>query len=156
MSAMLSRSAAALALGVLVPLAAGCAAIERYSGTVAGAVGVAGIASELDLLSPEYLAGGLIAYAIFDPLAPNWEITAQRLDDERVRFDLRMKRLVSGGEGEARAVFARSAQRYADAQGAAAYDVIRFEEGIESSRPFARRVASGEVRLAHSRIWPSL
>ena len=114
------------------------------------------MASKLDLLSPEYLAGGLIAYAIYDPLAPTWDIKAVRLDEERVRFDLRMKSLVSGGEGEARQVFARNARQFAENGGFAGYDVVRFAEGIESTRPFARRFATGEIRLARSRVWPGL
>ncbi len=147
---------AGFAIALAVPLAAGCSALEQYSGPVAGAAGAASMASKLDLLGAEYLAGGAIAYAIYDPLAPTWEIKAMRLDEERVRFDLRMKSLASGGEGEARQVFARNARQFADAGGFAGYDVVRFEEGIESTRPFARRVASGEIRLARSRVWPGL
>lgn len=147
---------ARLALCVLVPLASGCAAIQQYSGPVAGAAGAVSMASKLDLLGSEYLAGGLIAYAIYDPLAPTWVIEAVRVDDERVRFDLRMKSLISGGDGEARQVFIRNARQLAEAEGFAGYDVIRFEEGIDSTRPFARRVASGEIRLARSRMWPGM
>jgi len=147
---------ARLALCVLVPLAAGCAAIQQHSGTVAGVAGAASMASKLDLLGAEYLAGGLIAYAIYDPLAPTWDVRAVRLDEQHVRFELRMKSLISGGEGEARQVFARNARQFAEAEGFVGYDVIRFEEGIDSTRPFARRVASGEIRLARSRMWPDM
>lgn len=147
---------ARFAIALAVPLAAGCAAIEQYSGPAAGVAGAASMASKLDLLGPEYLAGGAIAYAIYDPLAPTWDIKAVRLDEERVRFDLRMKSLVSGGEGEARQVFTRNARQFAETEGFAGYDVVRFEEGIESTRPFARRIASGEIRLARSRVWPGL
>ncbi|WP_332674674.1 hypothetical protein [Aromatoleum sp.] len=147
---------ARVAVALTVPLMAGCAAIEQYSGPVAGVAGVASMASELDLLGSEYLAGAAIAYAIYDPLAPTWDIKAVRLDEERVRFDLRMKSLASGGEGEARQVFARNARQFAETEGFAGYDVVRYEEGIESTRPFARRVASGEIRLARSRVWPGL
>lgn len=143
-------------LPLAVSLAAGCAAIEQYSAPIAGAAGGASMASKLDLLGPEYLAGAAIAYAIYDPLAPTWDIKAVRLDEERVRFDLRMKSLASGGEGEARQVFARNARKLAESEGFAGYDIVRYEEGIESTRPFARRVASGEIRLARSRVWPGL
>jgi hypothetical protein len=34
--------------------------------------------------------------------------------------------------------------------------VLRYEEGIESTRPFARRFASGEIRLVRSRAFPEL
>lgn len=147
---------ARFAVALVVPIATGCAAIEQYSAPVAGVAGTASMASKLDLLGTEYLAGALIAYAIHDPLAPTWDIKAVRLDDERVRFDLRMKSLISGGDGEARQVFARNARQLAESEGFAGYDVVRFEEGIESTRPFARRVATGEIRLARSRVWPGL
>ena len=53
-----------------------------------------------------------------------------------------------GGDGEARTVFMRNARNYADEGGYAGFEVVRYEEGIESTRPFARRYASGEIRLA--------
>ncbi len=40
--------------------------------------------------------------------------------------------------------------------GYAGFDVLRYEEGIEATRPFARRVAEGEIRLLRSRQFPSL
>jgi hypothetical protein len=145
-----------LALCLSGPLAAGCATLGLQGVAAAGVAGAVRMAPKLELLRPEYLAGGLIAYAIFDPLAPTWEVSALRLDEERVRFELRMKSLISGGDGEARQVFARNARQLAESGGFAGYEVIRFEEGIDSTRPFARRVATGEVRLARSRIWPDL
>jgi len=145
-----------LALCLILPVLSGCALLQDHSAKVAGGVGVAMTASELSLLEPEYLAGALIAYAIYDPLAPTWDVSVTRLDEERVRLDLRMKTLVTGGDGEARQIFVRNARQLAEAQGFAGFDVMRYEEGVDSSRPFARRVASGEVRFARSRIWPGM
>jgi len=153
MSALLCRLAM---LAVALPLATGCAFVQEHSGTAAGVVGVAVTADEMTLFKPEYVAGALIAYAIYDPIAPTWNIRVQRVDEERVRFELRMKALHTGGEGEARQVFLRNARQLAEAEGLAGFDVIRYEEGVESTRPFARRVASGEIRLARSRVWPAL
>lgn len=85
-----------------------------------------------------------------------WDVGIERLDGDRVRFDLRMKRLATGGEGEARDVFARHVRRLAQAEGYVAYEVLGFEERIDSSWPFAQRVAVGEVRFARSRTWPGL
>jgi hypothetical protein len=125
-------------------------------GMVAGIVGGALMASKLSYFKPEYIAGALVAYAIYDPLAPTWSIDISRAGDERVRMDLRMKSLITGGEGEARQVFLRNAQRLVEAGGFAGYDVLRYEEGMEATRPFARRVANGEVRLVRSRQFPQL
>jgi len=139
---------------MLSQLAAGCAFLQEHSGTAAGVVGAAGTADEMSLLTPEYAAGALIAYAIYDPFAPTWNIRVQRIDPVRVRFELRMKALHTGGEGEARQVFLRHARQLVEAEGFAGFDVVNYEEGVESTRPFARRVASGEIRLARSRVWP--
>ena len=126
------------------------------SGPIAGVAGVVWMASELSYLEPEYLAGMLVAYAIYDPLAPTWKIDVSRAGEDRLRMDLRMKSLVTGGEGEARQVFLRNARQVVEAGGFAGFDVLRYEEGIESTRPFARRFASGEIRLVRSRAFPEL
>lgn len=145
-----------LALCLILPTLTGCALLQEHGAKVAGGVGAVMTASELDLLEPEFFAGALIAYAIYDPLAPTWEVSVIRLDEQRARLDLRMKTLITGGEGEARQIFARNARQLAEAQGFAGFDVMRYEEGVDSTRPFARRVASGEVRFARSRIWPAM
>ncbi len=144
-------------------LATGCASINEqnaevfvrdYSAAAAGVVGAAMTASELGYFEPEYLAGALIAYSIYDPFAPAWQIRVTQLDDEHRQLDLRMKLLVTGGEGEARQVFLRSARKMVRDGGYASFDIVRYEEGIEPSRPFARRVANGEIRLVKSRLFP--
>ena len=123
-------------------------------GPIAGAVGAVWMASELSFLEPEYLAGMLVAYGIYDPLAPTWSIEVSRSGEDRVRMDLHMKRLASGGDGEARRVFLRNAHELVRAGGFAGFDELSWEEGIESTRPFARRIASGEIRLVRSRTFP--
>lgn len=126
------------------------------AGPVAGAIGLALMASELDLFEPEYIAGALVAFAIYDPLAPTWRIDVTDIGGDRLRMDLRMKALASGGEGEARRVFLRNAREVVERGGFAGFDVLRFEEGIDSTRPFARRYASGEIRVLRSGIFPTL
>ncbi|HJV26662.1 MAG TPA: hypothetical protein VJ673_13320 [Aromatoleum sp.] len=145
-----------LALLLLLPALAGCSSFKESGAGIAGGVGGVLVAQKAELLKPEFLAGALVAYAIYDPLAPTWEINATKLDEDRVRFDLCMKALITGGDGEARQIFLRNARQLAEGQGAAGFDVVRFEEGIDSTRPFAHRFASGEVRLVRSRIWPTL
>lgn len=141
---------------VSAALLGGCETVREYGGPAAGALGALQTASELELLEPPYLAGALIAYAIYDPLAPTWRISVTQLDEQRVRLDLRMKRLATGGEGEARRVFRRNAEQIVQQGGFVGYEMLRYEEGIESTRPFAHRYATGEIRLARSRTWPEL
>lgn len=157
--------------GLALALAAGCAtqpvaehsaagavveAAATTSGPVAGLVGGLIALRELEMFEPEYLAGVLVAYAIYDPLAPTWRIDIREAGAGRVRMELRMKRLISGGEGEARQIFLRNARRMVEAGGFAGFDILRYEEGVESTRPFAQRVASGEIRLVRSRTFPEL
>lgn len=142
-----------LALCLAVPLAAGCVAVPLPE-IAARAPGEGSEDTALD--DAAYPAPRPAAYSMRDPLSPAWNLRVVRLDAERVRMELRMKQLVTGGEGEARQVFVRAARRIAEAEGYVGYDVVQFEEGIESSWPFAQRVASGEVRLARSRTWPGL
>lgn len=123
----------------------GCSPETRVG--MASTVGVIGLASDA-MIKPDYMSAALMAYAIYDPAAPNWEIQVIPLDEERVRMELRFRAMVTGGDGEARTVFMRNARNYADEGGYAGFEVIRYEEGIESTRPFARRYASGEIRLA--------
>lgn len=145
-----------LALLLFLPTLAGCSSFKESGTGIAGGVGGVLVAQKAELLKPEFLGGALIAYAIYDPLAPTWEINATKVDEDRIRFDLRMKSLITGGDGEARQIFLRNARQLAEGQGAAGFDIVRFEEGIDSTRPFAHRFASGEIRLVRSRIWPTL
>lgn len=130
------------ALGLAAPVAA-----------IAGGLAMLG---DLDLLDPEYIAGMLVAFAIYDPLAPTWRVDVREAGGERVRMALKMKSLVIGGDGEARQVFLRSARQLVEAGGFAGYEVVHYEEGVESTRPFARRYANAEIRLIRSHTFPSL
>ncbi|KAB2969168.1 hypothetical protein [Zoogloea sp.] len=96
------------------------------------------------------LAAGVAVYAVLDPLAPNWSLQEARLGEERYRLVLRMKAVHSGGAGEAHQIFIRRAEQLAGQPGFAAYEVTRWQEGIESNRPFAQRVAYGDIRLVRS------
>lgn len=95
----------------------------------------------------ESLAAAAVAYAVIDPLAPNWTIESRPLGGGRYDVALTMKRFTSGGDGEARRVFLREAERLARSSGAADFRIAAFEEGIESETLAARRVARGIVEL---------
>lgn len=113
-------------------------------------------ANEAGYVTTPNLITGVTLWALLDPLAPNWEIRAAQLDERHVRFSLTHKLLHTGGAGEARQVFQRNAERFALEQGFTEFDVIRYEEGIQSTRPFARRVATAEVVMVRGRTLPGL
>ncbi|MDR2209171.1 MAG: hypothetical protein LBE22_09410 [Azoarcus sp.] len=125
--------------------------VKESPGPVAGAAGGVWMAQQLGYLKPEYLAGALIAYSLYDPFAPTWEIRVTELDGGFCRIDLSMKRLATGGDGEARQTFLRAARLLVAKGSYAGFDELHYEEGIDSTRPFAHRVASGEIRLVKSR-----
>lgn len=89
--------------------------------------------------------------AIPDLRIPGWEVKVTQIDEQRFRLHLRMRTLINGGDGEARTAFNRSAREIVDAGGYAGYDVLRYEEGIDSGLFFGRRGASGEIRVVQSR-----
>ncbi|KAA3650077.1 MAG: hypothetical protein DWQ11_17480 [Proteobacteria bacterium] len=102
------------------------------------------------------LAGMVAAWALLDPLAPNWQIQATRLDERNVRFHLQHKLLHTGGEGEARQVLVRSAERITREEGFSEYEITRMEQSIDSTRPFARRTMVADVRMLRGRALPGL
>lgn len=95
----------------------------------------------------EAMVASAVLFAIVDPLAPNWRAEAARLDGSRYEITLRMKRFVTGGEGEAHAVFQRTAERLVREGSGAGYRVLAYSEGIESTVPVAQRVARGMIEL---------
>lgn len=90
------------------------------------------------------------AWLILDPLAPNWDIHEARFPENHMHFQLSMKRYYSGGAGEARVVFHRRAKELMRAGGFTNYEVLEYNEGMESSMLGARRSAEGVVRFIRS------
>jgi TRAP-type uncharacterized transport system substrate-binding protein len=89
--------------------------------------------------------GGIVM--LYDPLAPNWEIEAERLNADTYRFALRMKRYHTGGAGESLQILKRRAAQLQYAQGYAEYQILEYTEGIDSRTLGAQRVADAVVRL---------
>lgn len=108
------------------------------------------MASDAGYLNASMLAGALIFYVVSDPFAPNWTIEEARRGEDRYVLALRLKAIHSGGDGEARQVFNRRATQLAGQPGFSAYEVMSWQEGLESTRPFAQRVAYGELRLVRA------
>lgn len=99
-------------------------------------------------ISLESMLIGAAIYYFVDPLAPNWEGELKRLSDDTYSIALRSKRFRStGGDGEAGRVFRRNAEQLVRAGGYAGYDVLAYNEGIESEVIGAYRYAEGTIRI---------
>lgn len=105
-----------------------------------------GAAVKLSSLAAGAVFAGAI-HAIYDPLAPNWEIEESRVADDTYRFSLTMKRFQTGGAGEALQVLKRRAGQLKSEQGYAGYLILEYAESIDSRTLGARRVAEGAVKL---------
>lgn len=87
------------------------------------------------------------AWLILDPLALNWEIEQASFPDRYYHLSLKMKRVYSGGAGEARVVFQQRAKELMRQNGFDAYTVVEYTEGLESSVLGSQRVAQGVIQL---------
>jgi len=105
------------------------------------------MASDAGYVKLPMISAAVALYVVMDPLAPNWTIEEARQADDRYAIALRHKAVHNGGGGEARQVFARRAAQLAAQPGFAGYEIVSWQQGIESNRPFAQRVAYGELRL---------
>lgn len=89
-----------------------------------------------------------IAWMVLDPLAPNWEIEQASFPDRYYHLSLKMKRVYSGGAGEARVVFHKRAKDLMRRNGFDTYSVVEYTESLESSVLGSQRVAQGVIQLA--------
>ena len=92
------------------------------------------------------------AYLILDPFAPNWEIEEAALPRNQFHLALKMKRYYSGGAGEARAIFHRRAKDLVRHGGFDGYEVLEYNEGLESSVLGSQRVSEGVIRLTGAAV----
>lgn len=95
------------------------------------------------------LAVGGIAFLIYDPLAPNWEIQETPLSEDTYSYELKMKRYHTGGAGESLQVLRRRAAQVQRERGFGGYELLEYSEGIESKTLGAQRYAVGTIRLNH-------
>lgn len=150
----LLRRGAALAA---VTLLAGCGLLDRRlteGGVPRGgslvpdtAIRVApGYTTSVEKLTNAAVAAVVLNY-VYQPLDPNWDVADIPLSNDTHRFSLRMKRFVIGGDGEAWQLATRYAERLQREIGASGFVMVEFTQGLDSSTPFARRVAEGVVRF---------
>lgn len=88
------------------------------------------------------------AWLILDPLAPNWEIEQASFPDRYYHLSLKMKRVYTGGAGEARVVFHQRAKDLMRENGFDRYAVVEYTEGLDSSVLGSQRVAQGVIQLS--------
>ncbi|MGC3965124.1 MAG: hypothetical protein QM803_17900 [Rhodocyclaceae bacterium] len=88
-----------------------------------------------------------LVYTVVDPLAPNWSIQETRQGDNRASYELTMKPINIGGAGEAKQVLARRAEALARERGFGGYQLLRYEESIDSRIWLPHRTARAEIVL---------
>ncbi|HEX8988926.1 MAG TPA: hypothetical protein VF816_13290 [Rhodocyclaceae bacterium] len=91
-----------------------------------------------------------VAYLILDPWAPNWEIEQAQFPEGLYHLSLHMKRVYSGGAGEARVVFQHRAKDLMRENGYDGYEILEYSEGLDSSVLGSQRTAEGVIRLTKS------
>lgn len=119
---------------------------ENLALVAAGAYSVsqrAASAAELGL----GMAAAVVAYVVYDPLAPNWRIEERPLDRDTYFVSMQAKSFRTGGDGESGLILKRRAQQLQREAGFSAYRILDYSEGIESSTPFTHRYASGVIQL---------
>lgn len=103
--------------------------------------------SESLQIPAETLVAGALIYWFVDPLAPNWQVEVETLGPRRYRIAMRMKRFITGGEGEVVPVLRRTGEKLRRDKGFDDFAIVELNEGIESTIPIARRVAQAVIEL---------
>lgn len=84
---------------------------------------------------------------VYEPLAPNWDITEAKVAEDVYVIDMKLKRFHTGGGGESMMLIKRRAEQLRRENGFASYRIVDYTEGIESSTPVAQRYAQGLIQL---------
>ena len=95
-------------------------------------------------------AAAIVAYVIYDPLAPNWTIEESLVARDTYSLSMRAKSFRIGGDGESGLILKRRALQLQRQRGFVAYRILDYSEGIESTTPFAQRFAEGTFQLVRS------
>lgn len=165
----------AIALSIAVMVMTGCSTVAKTVDGVEKAVGISEGAGEYPKnsalipdatikLSPSQTfalekllftaAGAALLYYVYDPLAPNWAIEEAQYADDVYRLSMKMKRYHNGGDGEAMRIFKRRATELKFARGYSDFEILEFQEGIESSTLAAQRYSEGIIRLVRANPRP--
>ena len=95
-------------------------------------------------------AAAVLAYVVYDPLAPNWSIQERILDGDTYLLSMRAKSFRIGGDGESGSILRRRALQLQRERGFPGYRILDYSEGIESSTPFTHRYAEGTIQLVRA------
>ncbi len=135
-------------------LMAGCASSQSSATSFTTESGIAKLAVNAVSYPLErtiyWGAWAAAAYLVLDPLSPNWDIQEARFPEDHVHFQLTMKRFYTGGAGEARVTFHRRAKELMRAGGFGGYEVVEYNEGMESSVLGSQRSVEGVVRFTRT------
>ena len=125
--------------------------ISAETGLVAGSLLVSEPVTmfQHSILSP---AEAALLYIIYDPLAPNWRIEEQALNEETYYLSMRAKSFRTGGDGESVQILKRRALKLQREKGYASYRILDYSEGIESSTPLTHRVSEGTIQLVKKQV----
>ena len=154
------RASRILTAAALLSLLAGCSALN-YPGTTAlsGDFPAKGpivpettlnLTKSIQVPLDKVVVWGMYAGAawlILDPLAPNWEIEQADFPDRHFHLSLKMKRVYTGGAGEARQAFQQRARELMRQNGYDGYSIVEYSEGLDSSILGSQRVARGVIQL---------
>ena len=88
-----------------------------------------------------------VGYWVIDPKAPNWNVHMDTMDNNQYAIQLRTKNFANSGLGEARMIFSNAAQQLVSQERALGYEIISYEEGLESDFLGGRRYARGIILL---------
>jgi hypothetical protein len=156
----LSRAGRFLTTVALLPFFAGCSALNYPGPTgLSGDFPAQGpiipdttlvLSKSTQIPLEKIVSWGLYAGAawlIIDPLAPNWEIEQANFPDQHFHLMLKMKRVYSGGAGEARMMFQQRAKDLMRQNGYDGFAIIEYNESLESSVMGSQRIARGVIQL---------
>ncbi len=121
----------------------------RQEATSSGTFGVTG-----SMLTTPYsmvpgvnpIVVGAAAAAAVNAFLPEWTLDEIPLGQDRYRILLRKKTFSSGGDGQAAQVFKYRAEQIALKNGYTRYQVLEFNEGIDSGLAGSQRVAQGVIQ----------
>jgi hypothetical protein len=97
-------------------------------------------------------AGAIIAYVVYDPLAPNWTIEERMIGSDTYLLSMRAKSFRTGGDGESGLILQRRALQLQRKHGFLGFRILDYSEGVESSTPFTHRYAEGTFQLVRSHL----
>jgi len=122
-------------LVLLFPLLAACAS---------GKGQVAALFDNTNRLDAVVLAG--IGYRVYEASDKSvWEAETSVAGADLFRVTLKRNRFANSGDGEARILFRRHAERIVAAQSCASYRIVEFSERYDSKMIGSQRVAEGLV-----------